>query len=170
MSKEDMKKVALTITDGSACDCEAVTNPGKSTLVMGSKQGDRYVITYISDWSKNKEFKRAIRAIRKGHDCKKQIEEIAGQTDANNGGLSTGSKPGGDVDVSIGGEVIVDSDKKGKDRNKNRSNKKNKNKKGKKNKNKSNKENGGKSEEPPPKIGWYNRSILLPNNYFYVLQ
>ena len=147
-SRKEANKMEFTITDGSRCECDAVTKPGKSTLIMGSKQGDRYVITYISDWSKRKEFKRAIRAIRKGHDCKKQIEEIAGQTDANNGGLSTGSKPG-EVDVPIPGDVIDEPDKKeDKDKNRNKSNKKDKKKKKKKKK-----KDDKSSEEAEPKIG-----------------
>lgn len=142
--KSEVKNMAFTITDGSVCDCEAVTNPGKNTLVMGSKQGDRYVITYISDWSKKKEFKRAIRAIRKGHDCKMQIEQIAGQTDANNGGLITGGKP--DVDVSINGDIIDTGDKKEKDKNRNKSKKK-KDRENKTKRRKKDKSGKGKKEE-----------------------
>lgn len=152
-SKEEIKKMEFTITDGASCDCEAVTNPGKSTLVMGSKQGDRYVITYISDWSKKKEFKRAVRSIRKGHDCKKQIEEIATKTDAKNGGLSAGSKVDVDVDIN---EVINRAEKKDRDKNRtkkdrNRDNKTKKRKKKDKDRNKNGNNGGdsGKSEEEP---------------------
>lgn len=109
VSKEEMKSLELSITDGASCECNAVSNAGKKSLVMGSRQGSRWVVTYISDWSKDKEFSKALRAIRKGHDCKKQIEkEIGGQNEVMNGGLSISSKPpsgtvGSNVDVTVGG-------------------------------------------------------------------
>ncbi|XP_052233897.1 uncharacterized protein LOC127846532 isoform X4 [Dreissena polymorpha] len=109
VSKEEMKSLELSITDGASCECNAVSNAGKKSLVMGSRQGSRWVVTYISDWSKDKEFSKALRAIRKGHDCKKQIEkEIGGQNEVMNGGLSISSKPpsgtvGSNVDVTVSG-------------------------------------------------------------------
>ena len=95
------------------CDCDQATNAGKKkTLIMGSREGDTFIVSYISEWAKTKEFRRAIKAIKKGHDCKKEIEEIAGQTDANNGGLSTDGKPmtpmvDVDVDVGLNGTVTI---------------------------------------------------------------
>lgn len=120
----DVKTFEPVINGGSACDCDAAAAKGKM-LLMGTKQGDRYVVTYLSTMSKDKEFKRAMKAISKKHDCKKQIEEIAGQTDANNGGLSTSGEPLPPVD-----EQIVDiSGGSSKRKDKKKKNKKRKNKK-----------------------------------------
>lgn len=97
-------------------------------LIMGTKQGDRYVVTYISAMSKEKEFKRAMKAIAKKHDCKEEIGKIAGQTEGNNGGLSTSGEPLPPIDEQVenlGGETSKKKDKKKKkkkkkDKNKNK--------------------------------------------------
>ena len=97
--KEDVKNMELIIHNGANCDCEAATNNSGKALLIGSKHGNIFNVTYISAWSKSKEFKKAVRAIRKKHDCKKEIESIA---NANNGGLSTEGKhvPGEDEALS----------------------------------------------------------------------
>ncbi|XP_052798769.1 secreted frizzled-related protein 1-like isoform X6 [Mya arenaria] len=137
MTKAEMKALRFSITDGARCDCETLENKKSRKLIMGAKQGSRFVITYVSEWTKNKEFKRAIKAIRKGHDCKQQIEKEIGGQNENNGGLSISGKPhsqSGEVDVSIDGGFEVP-DTGGKDQNRNkRKNKKDKGNKGKKKK------------------------------------
>ena len=105
MTREEMRALTLSITDGASCDCDTLEDTKSRKLIMGTMQGSRFVVTYVSEWSKNKEFKRAVKAIRKGHDCKQQIEKEIGGQNENNGGLSISEKPPTHtgVDVSIGG-------------------------------------------------------------------
>ena len=129
---DDVKSFEPVINGGSACDCDAGAGKRGKMLVMGTKLGDRYVVTYISTLSKDKEFKRAMKAISKKHDCMEQIEKIAGQNEANNGGISTSGEPLPPVDeqiVNIGGGSSKSKDKK---KNKNKGKKKNKNDRNKK--------------------------------------
>ncbi|XP_053385153.1 secreted frizzled-related protein 1-like isoform X2 [Mercenaria mercenaria] len=111
--KKDKKNLKLIIQNGTNCDCEVAEKAKKSSLVMASKVGDKFVVTYVGDWIKNKEFKRAIRAIRKGHDCKVKIDPD--QTDASNGGLSINGSPLPTVNGPVAGK---DRKKKKKDRGK----------------------------------------------------
>lgn len=131
MTKTELKKLELFLTDGASCDCDVATKKSGRVLIMGSKRGDRFVVTYISEWSKEREFRRAIKAIRKGHDCKKEIEEIAGQTDANNGGLQVDGKPIPPVQVPT--DTNATKEKKGKGNKRGNGKKKNRDKKNKKN-------------------------------------
>lgn len=119
--KKEKKNLKLIIQNGTKCDCEVAEKSKKSSLVMATKVGDKYVVTYVSDWVKNKEFKRAIRAIRKGHDCKVPIDPD--QTDSLNGGLSIDGSPLPTVDTPPGG-----SEKKKKPKGKGRKKDKNKGK------------------------------------------
>ena len=127
MPKKDKKNLKLIIQNGTHCDCEVAEKAKKSSLVMASKVGDKFIVTYVSDWVKNKEFKRAIRAIRKGHDCKVMIDPD--QTDSSNGGLSINGSPL----PTVNGPVKKDKDKKKKDRGKDRGKDKDKDKDKKKN-------------------------------------
>jgi hypothetical protein len=113
--KKDKKNLKLIIQNGTQCDCEVAEKTKKSSLVMASKVGDKLIVTYVSDWVKHKEFKRAIRAIRKGHDCKVKIDPD--QTDSSNGGLSINGSPLPTVNGPVTGK---DKKRKKKDRGKDR--------------------------------------------------
>ena len=129
---DDVKSFEPVIYGGSACEC-IIVEKRRKMLVMGTKLGQRYVVTYISTLSKEKEFKRAMKAITKKHDCMSQIEKIAGQNEANNGGISTSGEPLPPVDEQIvdigGGSSKQKGGKKDKKKKKDKKDKKKKNKK-----------------------------------------
>lgn len=139
MPKKEKKNLNLVIQNGTKCDCDVAEKAKKSSLVMATKVGDKYVVTYVSDWVKDKEFKRAIRAIRKGHDCKVPIDPE--QTDSLNGGLSIDGSPLPTVDSP---PDMGNGKKKNKNRDKGR-------KKGKKDKDKD-KDNNKSDEDPMANI------------------
>lgn len=125
--QSDVKTFEPVINGGAACECDGGPSKKGRMLVMGTKQGDRYVVTYISTMSSEKEFKRAMKAIMKKHDCKEEIGKIAGQTEGNNGGLSTSGEPLPPIDEQF--ENISGETNKRKDRKKKKKKKKDKNKK-----------------------------------------
>ena len=72
LSRRDLRKFQPVISGGSNCDCEAAVTGSRNLLLMGKKEGTRFVLTYLSQWGKSRDFKRASRALRKGHDCGNQ--------------------------------------------------------------------------------------------------
>lgn len=119
MSKEEKASVKLIIRNGGTCECDAAERANGSSFITASKVGEEYVVTYISDWTKKKDFKRAVRAMRKGHDCKLQIEELPVQPDSN-GGLSINGSPlptvkGPEADNKTNGDKKDKKRRKGKD-------------------------------------------------------
>ena len=131
--QSDVKTFEPVINGGAACDCDNISSKKGRMLVMGTKQGDRYVVTYISTMTREKEFKRAMKAIMKKHDCKEEIGKIAGQTEGNNGGVSTSGEPLPPIDEqfeNISGESSKRKDKK-KKKKKDKNKKKDKQKTGK---------------------------------------
>ncbi|KAK3600273.1 hypothetical protein CHS0354_013699 [Potamilus streckersoni] len=139
-TKQDKKSLVPVIQGGATCECDRAS-PGKvKKLIMGRKEGSALTVTYISDWEKSKVFKRAVRAIRKGVDCEKQIKEIYGQPD---------SSLGTPVNQSKGTDSEIEVDK-GADNKKKKKKKKGKGKgkkdKGKKKKDRTNKKDGKKKK------------------------
>lgn len=151
MSKNEKDNLKLIIRNGAGCDCDPAEKANKSSLVMASKVGNTFIVTYISDWIRNKEFKRAIRAIRKGHDCKLQIEE-PGQSESINGGLSINGSPLPTVD---GPETDnrTNGDKDGRKKGKGKGRKRKKDRKKDKKKNKD-------DEDPMANFGMLDRRVL----------
>ncbi|KAL4224983.1 Secreted frizzled-related protein 1 [Mactra antiquata] len=120
LTRQEIESTELVIRKGAACDCQPAEKPGKYSLVMTSVTDGKHDITYISDWEKDKQFKRAVRAMRKGHDCKLQIEDIPG-TDATGGlGINGSQLPTASTDTDD------DKDKKKKDKKKKGKDKKDK--------------------------------------------
>ena len=68
ITSRDLRKLQPVISGGSSCDCTSASSK-KSILVMGIKQGGRYVLTYLSEFVKDVELQRFMRAIRKSVDC-----------------------------------------------------------------------------------------------------
>lgn len=69
LSKRDIRKLQPVIGGGSECDCTKAAK-GNKLFIMGRKEGVRYVINFLSEDANDSEFKRFLRAIRKGYDCK----------------------------------------------------------------------------------------------------
>ena len=69
LSKRDLRRFQPVISGGSNCDCPIASPGSRNLLVMGKKQGGRFVLTYLSRWSKDSDFKKAARALRKGFTC-----------------------------------------------------------------------------------------------------
>lgn len=89
MSKEEQKSLKLVVRNGATCECNAADRANGSSFIAASQVGEDYVVNYIRDWNKHKDFKRAIRSMRKGHDCKILFPD---QPDSN-GGLSITGGP-----------------------------------------------------------------------------
>lgn len=68
LSNRDIKKLQPVIGGGSSCDCERAVK-GNKLFIMGRKEGLRYVVNFLSEDANDSEFKRFLRAIRKGYDC-----------------------------------------------------------------------------------------------------
>lgn len=92
LTQQEIESTELVIRKGASCDCGAAEKPGKYSLVMTSVTEGKHDITYIGNWERDRAFKRAIRAMRKGHDCVLQIEDIPG-TDTTGGLGINGPSP-----------------------------------------------------------------------------
>ena len=69
LSRRDLRKFQPVISGGSTCDCTAAVAGSRNLLLIGKKQGTRFVLTFLSEWGKSGDFKKASRALRKGYDC-----------------------------------------------------------------------------------------------------
>ena len=65
------EKAMVPLLDGKEdCTCDLVANKKTKYFILGSKQADKYVVNYVTEFAnKDKEFKRALKAIRKGDAC-----------------------------------------------------------------------------------------------------
>lgn len=68
LSGRDIKKLQPVIGGGSSCDCQSASK-GNKLFLMGRKEGLRYVLDFLSEDANDSEFKRFLRAIKKGYDC-----------------------------------------------------------------------------------------------------
>ncbi|NP_001191650.1 frizzled-related protein 2 [Aplysia californica] len=69
MEKKEAKNLPVVIAGGTACTCETINDTQGKYLLMGNKRNGKIVINFGMAWKrKDKEFRKGLRAIRKG-DC-----------------------------------------------------------------------------------------------------
>lgn len=71
LKKKEVKKMVAYIKNGDRCECSQAQKGKQYYIIMGVRSADGlYLITYMNVWQKrDREFKRAIRAMRKGNVC-----------------------------------------------------------------------------------------------------
>ncbi|KAK6191688.1 hypothetical protein SNE40_003309 [Patella caerulea] len=94
LTKKDRKKMLPMIEYGKKCSCDTVNTTQGKYLIMGNKVKDELFVSFVTPWQrKNKAFKRAIRAMKKGDLCEGIFQELtAGEVDNNK---SKGQKENG---------------------------------------------------------------------------
>ncbi|XP_067655146.1 secreted frizzled-related protein 1-like isoform X2 [Haliotis asinina] len=104
LSKKDKKNMAFVIEGGASCQCDLLNDTRSKFLIMGNKKDNKFVMSFVVPWEKkNKDFKKALKKIKKGHECKDLFNsEVIGlttmpSTDQAQGGKgkSKGKKKGG---------------------------------------------------------------------------
>ena len=138
LSKKEKKNLKPYIQGGLHCDCDRINSTSNDKyLIMGNKTGSgQFTVSFVSKWNKrDRNFKRAIKAMRRGIDC----DNIIGE--ATRGGVGRGTTNRVRGGNKKGGKNRRKCGKKGcKGKKKNRKNKKNrrknKNRKGRKGKRK----------------------------------
>lgn len=136
LRKKDKRSLSPYIQGGLHCDCDRINvTLNENYIIMGNSTGPgEFTAMYIAKWRKDKEFRKAIKLMRKKDICLKPLDI------GDNGiGISTGDKGGKDKNKNKvkGGKGKG----KGKGRKKKGKKKKGKGKKGKKGKGKKNKKN-----------------------------
>lgn len=133
LRKKDKRSLSPFIQGGLHCDCDRINvTLNENYIIMGNKTGPgEFTAMYIAKWRKDREFRKAIKLMRKKDICLKPLD------------IGIGTSSGGK-----GGKDKIKNDKgKGKGKGKGRKKKgkkkkgKGKNKKGKKGKGKKNKKN-----------------------------
>ncbi|ESO97466.1 hypothetical protein LOTGIDRAFT_73121, partial [Lottia gigantea] len=65
ISRKERKKMLPMIKNGKGCSCDIVNSTEEKYLIMGNKVNDEFYVSFVTLWQrKNKDFRRAIRAIR----------------------------------------------------------------------------------------------------------
>ncbi|KAL5006983.1 hypothetical protein ScPMuIL_015789 [Solemya velum] len=78
ISKRDKKYLNPILLNGAHCECALQTQDKSRYIIMGNKTETGYTVSYISLWEKNKDFRRATRAMKKGNvECKNEILQLA---------------------------------------------------------------------------------------------
>ncbi|XP_046558515.1 secreted frizzled-related protein 1-like isoform X2 [Haliotis rubra] len=104
LSKKDKKNMAFVIEGGASCQCDLLNDTRSKFLIMGNRKDNKFVMSFVVPWEKkNKDFKKALKKIKKGHECKDLFNsEVIGlttmpSTDHAQGGRqkSKGKKKGG---------------------------------------------------------------------------
>ncbi|XP_071100096.1 secreted frizzled-related protein 1-like isoform X1 [Haliotis cracherodii] len=82
ISKKDKKNMAFIIEGGANCQCDLLNDTRSKFLIMGNKRDDTFVMSFVVPWEKkNKDFKKALKKIKKGHECKDLFNsEVIGVT------------------------------------------------------------------------------------------
>ncbi|CAH1785830.1 unnamed protein product [Owenia fusiformis] len=79
LTRKDIRKLTLYIEDGGSCECNRIEENSEKThyLIMGNKQGDRLVTSFVMKWDrKNKEIRRAVKSLRKADICKGGVKAL----------------------------------------------------------------------------------------------
>lgn len=80
ISKRDKKYLNPVLLNGAHCECDIMTQSKSRYIIMGNKTETGFTVSYISLWQKNKDFRRATRAMKKGNvECKSEILQLATQ-------------------------------------------------------------------------------------------
>nr|KAG5694624.1 hypothetical protein BaRGS_014719 [Batillaria attramentaria] len=84
ITKRERSAMEPILAGGADCHCDVINDTSNRYLMMGAKQGDQLVVNYIIEFQKkNKEFKRALKNIRKGKVCEGIIEVLTINPDKN---------------------------------------------------------------------------------------
>lgn len=77
ITKKDRDSMVPILTGGADCSCDLINDTNERFLLMGAKKGDTLVVNYVSVFQrKSKDFKRALKNIRKGNVCEGIIKQL----------------------------------------------------------------------------------------------
>ena len=70
LSKRDIRKLQPVISGGTTCDCLSASPSKGNLFIMGTKRGNRFEISFLSEMVKDIGFISFVEAVEKGYTCK----------------------------------------------------------------------------------------------------